>query len=200
VQIRTLVVDDDPDSCELLRLILEREGYLVSAVTDPKQVEPLLKKQQIHLAIVDLRLNDQSGQSGLDVAEVIRAHDSDCAVLLVTGFATLDSAVAALRTGVADYLRKPVRADEVLSAVRRALSAKGLALLPEEELHRNIGTTVRELRQKRKLTLRQLSNRTGLSVSLLSQIERAESAASVSSLYKIAHALRVRLPELFAKL
>jgi DNA-binding NtrC family response regulator len=196
MDIRTLVVDDDADSCELLRLILEREGYQVSATTDPSKVDEILRGQEIHLAVVDLRLNEQSG---LEVAERIRAHDSDCAVLLLTGFATLDSAVAALRTGVVDYLRKPVKADEILAAVRRALSAKGLALLPEEEVHRSIGTTVRELRQKQKLTLKQLSKRTGLSVSLLSQIERAESAASVSSLYKIAHALQVRLPELFVK-
>jgi DNA-binding NtrC family response regulator len=196
MDIRTLVVDDDADSCELLRLILEREGYQVAATTDPAKVEEILRGQEIHLAVVDLRLNEQSG---LEIAERIRSHDSDCAVLLLTGFATLDSAVAALRTGVVDYLRKPVKADEILTAVRRALSAKGLALLPEEEVHRSIGTTVRELRQKQKLTLKQLSKRTGLSVSLLSQIERAESAASVSSLYKIAHALQVRLPELFVK-
>ena len=51
----------------------------------------------------------------------------------------------------------------------------------------------------RTLTLKQLAKRTGLSVSLLSQIERAESSASVTSLYKIAHALKIRLTELFAR-
>src|SRR5713101_3381537 len=84
-------------------------------------------------------------------------------------------------------------------SVRRALAAKGLALLPEEELHRNIGSAIRDLRKKRTLTLKQLAKRTGLSVSLLSQIERAESSASVTSLYKIAHALKIRLPELFSR-
>jgi two-component system OmpR family response regulator len=118
---------------------------------------------------------------------------------MMTGYATLDSAVSALRGGVVDYLRKPVREDELLGAVRRALAAKGLALMPEEELHRNIGATIRDLRKKRTLTLKQLAKRTGLSVSLLSQIERAESSASVTSLYKIAHALKIRLPELFSR-
>jgi len=94
---------------------------------------------------------------------------------------------------------KPVREDELVGAVNRALAAKGLSLLPEEELHRNIGTAIRDLRKKRALTLKQLAKRTGLSVSLLSQIERAESSASVTSLYKIAHALKIRLPELFAR-
>jgi len=192
VDIRTLVVDDDQDSCDLIERILKREGYRVATLTDPRKVEDELRKADVHLAIVDLKMPDLSG---LDVAR----HDSDCSVILMTGYATLDSAVSALRYGVVDYLRKPVREDELLGSVNRALAAKGLSLLPEEELHRNIGTCIRDLRKKRSLTLKQLAKRTGLSVSLLSQIERAESSASVTSLYKIAHALKIRLPELFAR-
>jgi DNA-binding NtrC family response regulator len=196
VDIRILVVDDDQDSVELVEKILKKDGYRVQTLTDGRKVEEEDRKNDIHLAIVDLKMPDISG---LDVVDMIRHHDSDCAVILMTGYATLDSAVSALRGGVVDYLRKPVREDELLGAVRRALAAKGLALLPEEELHRNIGSAIRDLRKKRTLTLKQLAKRTGLSVSLLSQIERAESSASVTSLYKIAHALKIRLPELFSR-
>ena len=196
MDIRTLVVDDDQDSCDLIEKILKKDGYRVTSLTDGRKVEEELRKQEIHLAIVDLKMPEISG---LDVLQIIRQHDSDCAVIMMTGYATLDSAVSALRGGVVDYLRKPVREDELLGAVRRALAAKGLSLLPEEELHRNIGASIRDLRKKRTLTLKQLAKRTGLSVSLLSQIERAESSASVTSLYKIAHALKIRLPELFAR-
>jgi DNA-binding NtrC family response regulator len=196
VDIRILVVDDDQDSVELVEKILKKDGYRVQTLTDGRKVEEEIRKDDIHLAIVDLKMPDISG---LDVVDMIRHHDSDCAVILMTGYATLDSAVSALRGGVVDYLRKPVREDELLGAVRRALAAKGLALLPEEELHRNIGSAIRDLRKKRTLTLKQLAKRTGLSVSLLSQIERAESSASVTSLYKIAHALKIRLPELFSR-
>ena len=196
MDIRILVVDDDQDSVDLVEKILKKDGYRVLTLTDGRKVEEEIRKNDIHLAVVDLKMPEVSG---LDVVEMIRHHDSDCAVILMTGYATLDSAVSALRGGVVDYLRKPVREDELLGAVRRALAAKGLALLPEEELHRNIGSAIRELRKKRTLTLKQLAKRTGLSVSLLSQIERAESSASVTSLYKIAHALRIRLPELFSR-
>jgi DNA-binding NtrC family response regulator len=196
VDIRTLVVDDDQDSCDLIERMLKKDGYRVTTLTDGRKVEEELRRNEVHLAIVDLKMPDISG---LEVAEVIKRHDNDCAVIMMTGYATLDSAVSALRGGVADYLRKPVREDELLGAVRRALAAKGLSLLPEEELHRNIGSAIRDLRKKRTLTLKQLAKRTGLSVSLLSQIERAESSASVTSLYKIAHALKIRLPELFAR-
>jgi DNA-binding NtrC family response regulator len=196
MEIRTLVVDDDQDSCDLIEKILKKEGYRVTTLTDGRKVEDELRRSTIHLAIVDLKMPDISG---LDVLQIIRQHDNDCAVIMMTGYATLDSAVSALRGGVVDYLRKPVREDELLGAVRRALAAKGLSLLPEEELHRNIGTAIRDLRKKRALTLKQLAKRTGLSVSLLSQIERAESSASVTSLYKIAHALKIRLSELFSR-
>jgi DNA-binding NtrC family response regulator len=196
VDIRILVVDDDQDSCELVEKILKKDGYRVVTLTDGRKVDEELRKNDIHLAIIDLKMPEVSG---LEVVQMIKQHDSDCAVILMTGYATLDSAVSALRGGVVDYLRKPVREDELLGAVRRALAAKGLALLPEEELHRNIGSAIRDLRKKRTLTLKQLAKRTGLSVSLLSQIERAESSASVTSLYKIAHALKIRLPELFAR-
>ena len=196
MDIRILVVDEDQDSVDLVEKILKKDGYRVLTLTDGRKVEEEIRKNDIHLAVVDLKMPEVSG---LDVVEMIRHHDSDCAVILMTGYATLDSAVSALRGGVVDYLRKPVREDELLGAVRRALAAKGLALLPEEELHRNIGSAIRELRKKRTLTLKQLAKRTGLSVSLLSQIERAESSASVTSLYKIAHALKIRLPELFSR-
>ena len=196
MDIRILVVDDDQDSVELVEKILKKDGYRVVTLTDGRKVDEEIRKNEIHLAVVDLKMPEVSG---LDVVEMIRHHDSDCAVILMTGYATLDSAVSALRGGVVDYLRKPVREDELLGAVRRALAAKGLALLPEEELHRNIGGAIRDMRKKRTLTLKQLAKRTGLSVSLLSQIERAESSASVTSLYKIAHALKIRLPELFAR-
>ncbi|MCA9603804.1 MAG: helix-turn-helix transcriptional regulator, partial [Myxococcales bacterium] len=77
------------------------------------------------------------------------------------------------------------------------MKKKGLMRSPEESLHRVIGETIRQLRKDRALTLKQMSRRTGLSVSLLSQIERAESSASISSLYKIATARDVRIQDVF---
>lgn len=196
MDIRVMVVDDDQDSLEYIEKVLRKDSYRVSTLIDGRKVPEEMRRNDVHLAIVDLKMPEISG---LDVLKLIRDQDSDCAVIMMTGYATLDSAVASLRGGVMDYLKKPVKEEEILSAVRRALAAKGLALLPEEELHRNIGAAIRDLRKKRTLTLKQLAKRTGLSVSLLSQIERAESSASVTSLYKIAHALKIRLPELFAR-
>ena len=105
--------------------------------------------------------------------------------------------VASLKTQASDYVKKPIDPPAFLETVRNALAKKGLSKDPEADLHRAIGLTIRESRKTQELTLKQLARRTGLSVSLLSQIERAESSASISSLYKIASALQLRMGELF---
>src|SRR5437870_13759642 len=92
VDIRTLVVDDDQDSCDLIERILKKEGYRLGTLTDPRKVEDELRKTDVHLAILDLKLPDLSG---LVVAQNIRRHDSDRPALLMTGYATHDSLVAA---------------------------------------------------------------------------------------------------------
>ena len=78
-------------------------------------------------------------------------------------------------------------------------AASALCRTASAELHRAIGRFIREGRTRQSLTLKQLARRTGLSVSLLSQIERAESSASISSLYKIAIALESRIRDLFGE-
>ena len=72
-------------------------------------------------------------------------------------------------------------------------------LRKEDALHQTIGRVIRELRKTQGLTLKQMSRRTKLSVSLLSQIERAESSASVSSLFKVSSALDVPITQLFGE-
>jgi ribosome-binding protein aMBF1 (putative translation factor) len=100
---------------------------------------------------------------------------------------------------VSDYIKKPFDVDEFNQTLEKILREKGLLTDPEEELLATIGKNIRRMRKDRSLTLKQMSRRTGLSVSLLSQIERAESSASVSSLYKLARALDVKLTKLFGE-
>jgi DNA-binding NtrC family response regulator len=136
-------------------------------------------------------------QDGIETLRKIRKIDKDLAVVMVTGYPSLDSAVQSMKLDALDYLRKPFTVEELRAVVERVLKKKGLSRTPEEQLHRVIGETIRNLRKERNLTLKQMAKRTGLSVSLLSQIERAESSASISSLYKIAVALDARIQDLF---
>ncbi|HJT64810.1 MAG TPA: sigma-54 dependent transcriptional regulator [Pyrinomonadaceae bacterium] len=112
-----LVVDDDQDSCELLREIFSAEGWQVDTALTPSQAFNLAKKETIDLVVSDVNL--EANQSGLDLLKDLRAQ---CPVILVTGFGTLDSAVEAAREGAWDFISKPFKVQEVVATARRALA------------------------------------------------------------------------------
>jgi DNA-binding response OmpR family regulator len=194
--VRILIVDDDKLICEMVQTLLEGEGYQVKALNDPSHVEDEVRKGGYHLVILDLMMPKIDG---IEVLRRIRKIDTDIAVVIFTGFPDLETAVASMKLDAVDYIKKPFNPDEFREVLARVMRKKGLARTPEEQLHRVIGDTIRNLRKEKDLTLKQMSRRTGLSVSLLSQIERAESSASISSLYKIAIALDSRIQDLFGE-
>lgn len=196
MQIRILVVDDEQDNCDFFQLLLSREGYEVDTTTKPEECIERLKSKDYHLVLLDMMMPNLSGT---EVLQRIREVDSDIAVIVATAYPAVETAVASLKAQASDYVKKPVEPAELLEAIRSALAKKGLSRDPEADLHRAIGQTIREARKTQDLTLKQLARRTGLSVSLLSQIERAESSASISSLYKIASALQIKMSALFGE-
>ena len=193
-QLNILVVDDDQEIREFLKDFLEGEGYAVSLLSDPTEAVASLKENQYHLIILDLMMPKLSG---IDLLAQIRQTDNDVAIIILTGHPSLETATTSIELEVSAYIGKPFAPQEFRDAILRIAKKKGLHLSREEELHSTIGRTIRELRKERSLTLKQMSRRTDLSVSLLSQIERAESSASVSSLFKVSTALDVSITELF---
>ena len=111
-----LVVDDDQDSCDLLREIFCAEGWHVDTALSPTQAFSVAEKEKIDLVVSDVNL--EANQSGLDLLKDLRAQ---CPVILVTGFGTLDSAVEAAREGAWDFISKPFKVQEVVAIARRAL-------------------------------------------------------------------------------
>ena len=191
---RILIVDDDRAICDYMQTLLEPDGYQVKTLSDPTGVTPELKKNDYHLVILDLMMPKRDG---IEVLREIRKHDKDIAVVIFTGYPNLDTAVASMKLDAVDYIKKPFNVDEFRAVISRVMRKKGLSLTPENELHKVIGETIRTFRKEKSLTLKQMARRTGLSVSLLSQIERAETSASISSLYKISVGLQVRIRDLF---
>jgi DNA-binding NtrC family response regulator len=192
--IRILAIDDDAGICDLLETVLRRDGYDVKTLSDPTMADAEVRAGKFHLVLLDLMM---PRQDGIETLKRLRKIDRDMAVVIITGYPSLDTAVQSMKLDALDYIRKPFTVDELRDVVGRVLKKKGLSRTPEEQLHRVIGETIRNLRKDRSLTLKQMAKRTGLSVSLLSQIERAESSASISSLYKIAVALDARVQDLF---
>lgn len=192
--IRILVVDDDPDICEYMQLVLTSKDYDVETCTDPLLALESIERSTFHVVILDLMM---PSMHGTEMLGEIRKLDSDLAIIIFTGYPSVDTAVTSLRYKVDDYIRKPFDIDEFQDSLERVLRERGLLIDPEEELLQTIGQNIRKTRKARSLTLKQMSRRTGLSVSLMSQIERAESCASVSSLFKMARALDCRVTDFF---
>lgn len=193
-KLSVLVVDDDQDILEYLQDFLSAEGFEVTTLADPTQAVERIRDEVFHLVVLDLMMPKVSG---IDLLEQIRGVDDDIAVIILTGYPTLETASASIAHDVSAYINKPFTPDDFREVIARIAKKKGLVLRREDELHAAIGRQIRDLRKARGLTLKQMARRTNLSVSLLSQIERAESSASVSSLFKVATALDVRLTDLF---
>ena len=193
-KIKILVVDDDVDICDYMQLVLTQNGYDVKAQPDASAALEDLREEEHHVVILDLMMPEVNGT---ELIEEIRRFDKDIAIIVFTGYPSVDTAVVSLRYKVDDYIRKPFDIEEFNTSLERILREKGLTRDPEEELLVVIGKNIRAARKSQSLTLKQMARRTGLSVSLLSQIERAESSASVSSLFKLARALDCKLTDFF---
>ena len=192
--IKILIIDDDKDICEYMHLLLSQSGYDVLTETSPNAGLDRLRQEEFHVVVLDIMMPELNG---MEVLEEIRSFDSDISIIIFTGFPSVDTAVTSMKYNVADYIKKPFDVDEFNDTLEDILREKGLLTDPEEMLLETIGRNIRSARKERSLTLKQMSRRTGLSVSLLSQIERAESSASVSSLYKLARALDCPLTDFF---
>ena len=119
-----LIVDDDRSICETLSDILELEGYEVYSAQTGEAAEGLIRSRTPDAALLDLRLPDRSG---LDLLRFIKTHSPDTEVLMVSGHATLASAIEAMRYGAVGYVQKPIDVAEVLASLRRALERQQMA-------------------------------------------------------------------------
>jgi DNA-binding NtrC family response regulator len=194
-KVRILIVDDDPDVCEYLQKFLSKDGYDVTTLVNPARALDELKNKPYQIIILDLKM---PGMSGEELLRRIRAVDSDICIIIYTGYPSVDSAVDTMKQQVFDYIKKPFNIDDFRAVIRKAIEERGLIITPEARLNQEIGNKIRTLRKKKNLTLKKLANRTGLSVSLISQIELAKTSASVSTLYKIASALGIKIGYFFS--
>ncbi|MBI4608730.1 MAG: sigma-54-dependent Fis family transcriptional regulator [Candidatus Rokubacteria bacterium] len=118
-----LIADDDPVARDLLAEVLTREGYRVRAASGGEECLRLAEAEPFDLALVDLRMPDLDG---LSVLQRLASIQPRVPVLILTAFATIETAIEAIRAGAYDYLSKPFRMEEIKVVVRRALDAQRL--------------------------------------------------------------------------
>lgn len=117
-----LILDDEPGITLLCERLLKRAGYETLTFTEPRKAMDELARRRVDLLLVDIRMPEVDG---FDVIAHAQHSQPDIAVLVMTGFGTVETAIRALRQGVDGLLLKPFeRGDELLTAVRQALTDK----------------------------------------------------------------------------
>lgn len=195
--IKVLVVDDDPAICKTVGLLLEDNGYNPRTYTDPGAALEAADKESFQIALVDLRM---PAMDGVEVVEKLKEVDERMSVIVMTAYPDLDSATETMRHGSCDYITKPFKQEELVKAVDRACQRMGIIYTDESELNRLIGQRIRSHRLGQNLTLRQLSDRTDLTTSQLSQVELGKNAASIWALARISNSLGLQVSELLSGL
>jgi len=115
---RILVVDDDRELRETISEILVDAGFAVAAAGSGEEALDVLREQTFDLVLLDMIM---PGLGGQEILPLLKRQAPRARVIMITAFATVDNAVAAMRRGADDYLTKPFKVDELLTAVRRSL-------------------------------------------------------------------------------
>ncbi|MEZ5287068.1 MAG: sigma-54 dependent transcriptional regulator [Vicinamibacterales bacterium] len=124
-----LVIDDEEIMREILQTLLEREGYAVRLASSGQEGLDLARSLPFDAVIVDVMM---PGMDGLQVLEELRKQDEGLPVLMITAYASMDTAIRAMKLGAFDYITKPFKNDEVLVVLRNATEQRRLR---EENTH-----------------------------------------------------------------
>jgi signal transduction histidine kinase len=122
-QPKVLVVDDEESVVVTIKAILELDGYNVATTTSGAKARKMVRDVEYDLVLTDLRLEDGDG---LDVLKVVRERHPETVTIMLTGYASLESAIQALRAGAYDYLVKPSEVEELRSTVARGIERRRL--------------------------------------------------------------------------
>jgi len=118
-----LVVDDEPSVRDSLEHWFRRDGYRAGSAADAEEALRLLERESWDVVLLDIKM---PGMDGLEAQRRIHQVDPELAVIMITAYASVESAVEALKNGAFDYITKPVDPDELSHTVRRAVESRRL--------------------------------------------------------------------------
>ncbi len=122
--IKVLITDDDANLRDLLEEAVKDWGYEVRSAKDGEDALCKLKAQRCDIVITDLKM---PGMGGIKLLEEIKEYNKDILVIVITGYATIETAVKAIEAGAYDYITKPFRLDELMVIMKNAGNLLGLA-------------------------------------------------------------------------
>ncbi|RLB00935.1 MAG: sigma-54-dependent Fis family transcriptional regulator [Deltaproteobacteria bacterium] len=122
---KVLVVDDEVGIRESIKRILGRQGFDVITASNGEDAFKIIRKQDIDLLITDIRM---AGMDGVDLLKVCKSVSPTTEVIMITGYASVDTAVETMKLGAYDYITKPFKKAELLKAVNKAIEKQTLSL------------------------------------------------------------------------
>ncbi len=117
-KMRILVLDDEQEIVDTIIDIIDGEAYTVDGMTDPQQALHIIRKNEYDVVITDLVM---PGFTGMDIANCVKENELDTSVIVITGYATVESAIQAVQLGVNDYIKKPFNHHEIILTVKRTV-------------------------------------------------------------------------------
>lgn len=120
---KILVADDEQSMREFLEIMLKKEGYKVSLASNGEEVAKLVENDLFDLVLLDIRMPKLDGIAAL---KKIKANTPDTIVIMITAYASADTAIKAMKEGAYDYITKPFKVDEIKLIIKNALEKKNL--------------------------------------------------------------------------
>ena len=167
-----LIIEDDDSFSKALRRSFERRGYAVTVCRRVEELTSLMQTLSPRFAVVDLKLN---GASGLQCVKMLHERDPETKIVVLTGFASIATAVEAIKLGACHYLAKPSNSDDIEAAFRKAEGDSTVPLTQRptsiktmewERIHEtlvdadfNVSETARRLGMHRRTLARKLAKR-----------------------------------------
>ena len=127
---KILIVDDDESHRLMLKAVLSDDSYEITEASDGKEAVALAEKIDYGLILMDIRMQEMSG---IDALKIIKARKPDIPVLLMTAYASVKSAVEALKLGAIDYLTKPLDIQELKHAITGAIAETKKEIVAEKD-------------------------------------------------------------------
>jgi two-component system, NtrC family, response regulator PilR len=120
---RILVVDDEPGMREFLEIMLQKEGYSVETTADGRKAVEKIENKLFDLAIIDIQM---PVMNGIDILKKMNEKKTDTTAIMITAFASHETAIEAMKLGAYDYITKPFKIDEIKLVIKKALEKKRL--------------------------------------------------------------------------